>query len=193
MPLLRRALALACASTALLPMARPLRAAPGSGGVAWDFRFPALEEGEPEIQLSAWRGSVLLVANTASFCGFTRQFEEMEHLHQALRPQGLRVLGVPSNDFRQEAESRARIATVCRTDHGVTFPMAGPQTVTGPRAHPFFRWAAAQAGPPRWNFHKYVVGRDGRVRGAVPPQAGMRPVEVLVRRALAEAPPQDGS
>lgn len=192
MLLLRRALALACASAALLPTTRPLRAAAGPG-VAWDFRFPALEEGEPEIDLAAWRGSVLLVANTASFCGFTHQFEEMERLYQELGTQGLRVLGVPSNDFRQEAEDRARIATVCRTDHGVTFSMASPQAVTGQNAHPFFRWAAAQAGPPRWNFHKYVIGRDGRVRGAVPPQAGMRPVEALIRRALAEASPQAGS
>jgi len=128
-----------------------------------------------------------------SFCGFTRQFETMDRLSQVFRPQGLRVLGVPSNDFRQEAETHARIATVCRTDHGVTFPMASPQTVTGLEAHPFFRRAAAQAGPPRWNFHKYGVGRDGRLRGAVPSQAGMCPVEALVRRALVEAPPQTGS
>jgi glutathione peroxidase len=192
MPLLRRVLGLACASLALLPAPRPTRAAQGAG-TAWEFRFAPLEEGEPEIDLAAWRGSVLLVVNTASFCGFTRQFEEMERLHQTLGGQGLRVLGVPSNDFRQEAEERARIATVCRTDYGVTFPMTAPQAVSGTSAHPFFRWAAAQAGPPRWNFHKYVVGRDGRVRGAVPPQAGMRPVETLVRRALADPAPQAGS
>lgn len=108
-------------------------------------------------------GKALLIVNTASFCGFTPQFDGLEQLFQRYRERGLAVLGFPSNDFRQEADDEARTAEVCRLNYGVSFDMFAPISVRGSDAHPIFRELAAQAEAPRWNFHKYVVGRDGRV------------------------------
>jgi glutathione peroxidase len=132
---------------------------------AWSFRFPALEGGEHD--LAAWRGRVLLVVNTASFCGFTPQYAALQRLHERYRDRGLVVLGVPSNDFNQEAASAAQVREFCDAQFGIDFPLAAISRVRGADAHPFFRWAAARAGgEPRWNFHKYLVARDGRaVRG----------------------------
>jgi len=148
-------------------LALPLLAATAQGGEidAWSFRFPALDGGEHD--LAAWRGRVLLVVNTASFCGFTPQFAALQRLYERYRERGLVVLGVPSADFRQEADSNAAVRAFCDAEFGIDFPMAAISRVRGPEAHPFFRWAAARGGgEPRWNFHKYLVARDGRsVRG----------------------------
>ena len=132
---------------------------------AWSFRFPALEGGEHD--LAAWRGRVLLVVNTASFCGYTPQYAALQRLHDRYQRRGLVVLGVPSNDFNQESADNRQIREFCDAQFGIEFPMAGLSHVRGAQAHPFFRWAAAKAGgEPRWNFHKYLVARDGRsVRG----------------------------
>ena len=132
---------------------------------AWSFRFPALEGGEHD--LAAWRGRVLLVVNTASFCGYTPQYAALQRLHDRYQGRGLVVLGVPSNDFNQESADNRQIREFCDAQFGIEFPMAGLSHVRGAQAHPFFRWAAAKAGgEPRWNFHKYLVARDGRsVRG----------------------------
>ncbi len=127
---------------------------------AWDFRFPALEGGEHD--LSAWRGRVLLVVNTASFCGFTPQYRALQGLHERFASAGLVVFGVPSDDFNQESRDQRRIREFCDVEFGITFPMAGLCRVRGENAHPFYRWVAAQVGGPRWNFHKYLVGRSGR-------------------------------
>ena len=132
---------------------------------AWSFRFPALEGGEHD--LAAWRGRVLLVVNTASFCGYTPQYAALQRLHDRYQGRGLVVLGVPSNDFNQEAGSNQEVKAFCDAQFGIDFPMAAISHVRGAQAHPFFRWAAARGGgEPRWNFHKYLVARDGRaVRG----------------------------
>ena len=132
---------------------------------AWSFRFPALEGGEHD--LAVWRGRVLLVVNTASFCGYTPQYAALQRLHDRYQGRGLVVLGVPSNDFNQESADNRQIREFCDAQFGIEFPMAGLSHVRGAQAHPFFRWAAAKAGgEPRWNFHKYLVARDGRgVRG----------------------------
>lgn len=109
-------------------------------------------------------GYPLLVVNTASRCGFTGQFETLEHVHQRYQARGLRVIGVPSNDFRQEASSDEETARVCFVNYGVTFTMTERQQVTGEQAHNLFRHLNQQSGePPRWNFHKYIVDRDGNV------------------------------
>jgi glutathione peroxidase len=148
-------------------LALPLMAAAAAASEpdAYAFRFAALEGGEHD--LAAWRGRVLLVVNTASFCGFTPQYAALQRLHDRQAARGLVVLGVPSNDFNQEAGSNAQVREFCDAQFGIDFPMAAISRVKGPEAHPFFRWAAARAGgEPRWNFHKYLVGRDGRsVRG----------------------------
>lgn len=146
-------------------LAAPLLMAAAPGPDAWSFRFPSLEGGEHD--LAAWRGRVLLVVNTASFCGFTPQYAALQRLHDRYRERGLVVLGVPSNDFNQEAGSNQQVREFCDAQFGIDFPMAAISSVRGAQAHPFFRWAAERGGrEPRWNFHKYLVARDGRsVRG----------------------------
>jgi glutathione peroxidase len=111
----------------------------------------------------AYAGKPLVVVNTASFCGFTGQFKGLEALYQRYKGQGLEILGVPSDDFRQEADSSEETAKVCYVNYGVTFTMSEPQPVTGPKAIPLFRELAAQSQAPRWNFSKYVVDAQGRV------------------------------
>lgn len=127
---------------------------------AFDFAFEALEGGP--LPLAQFRGRVLLVVNTASFCGFTPQYAALQRLHERHEAAGLTVLGVPSNDFNQESTDARRVREFCDTMFGITFPMTALNHVRGPNAHPFFAWAAREAGPVRWNFHKYLVARDGR-------------------------------
>jgi len=123
-------------------------------------------DGKPQ-PLSAYKGQVLLVVNVASQCGYTPQYTGLEKLWQEYKARGVTVLGFPSNDFgEQEPGSAAEIQQFCQGAFGVTFPLAGKQTVRGPGAHPFYQWARATLGEraaPRWNFHKYLVGRDGKL------------------------------
>ncbi|SEA87657.1 glutathione peroxidase [Marinobacterium iners] len=112
-------------------------------------------------------GKPMLVINTASFCGFTGQFEGLEALHQRYKDQGLMVVGFPSDDFNQEAKNEEKSAEVCFVNFGVTFDMFSPIHVKGDNAHPIFREIARQSDtPPRWNFYKYVIDRDGKVTAA---------------------------
>lgn len=133
-------------------------------GNAYDFSFTTLM-GEAPMPLSAYKGKVLLVVNTASHCGFTRQYDGLQKLYDTYKDRGLVVIGVPSNDFgEQEPGSSEEIAQFCKKNYGVTFPMASKQAVSGEDAHPFYRWARKVGGfgtAPKWNFHKYLVGRDG--------------------------------
>lgn len=124
--------------------------------------LPALR-GQQTIDLCRFAGKPLVVVNTASHCGFTGQFEGLEALYQRYKGQGLEMLGVPSDDFHQEADDSAETASVCYVNYGVTFSMAAAQKVTGNEAIPLFRNLAAQSGAPRWNFYKYVIDRQGKV------------------------------
>src|SRR5665213_4117526 len=104
--------------------------------LAWAFDFPAIEGGT--LARDAFRGRVLLVTNTASFCGYTYQYAGLEKLHAALGAQGLTVLGVPSQDFNQESPDDATVKTFCETKFGIDFPLAGISHVRGPQAAPFY-------------------------------------------------------
>lgn len=111
----------------------------------------------------AYIGKTLLIVNTASHCGFTPQFKQLEKLHQLYKDKGLVVLGFSSNDFDQEAKTDAEIATVCYKNYGVTFDMFAPMVVTGVAATPLFKALAAQSTQPAWNFNKYLLNSEGKV------------------------------
>jgi len=134
---------------------------------AFDFSFTSIN-GKP-MPLKSLAGRVLLIVNTASFCGYTPQYRGLQSLAEKYESQGLTVIGVPSNDFgRQEPKSESEIKSFCQGAFGVTFPLTEKQVVVGDRAHPFYKWAAAVLGKesvPAWNFHKYLVGRDGHLIG----------------------------
>ena len=127
-----------------------------------DHTFPALLDGKP-MPLCQYAGKVILVVNTASYCGFTSQYDGLEKLYARLKDRGLVVLGFPSNDFgEQEPGSNKEIAEFCRLTYGVEFPMVGKTVVKGKNANPFYLQLAEITGSkPRWNFHKYLISRDG--------------------------------
>jgi len=127
---------------------------------AFNFTFEAIEGGP--LPLAQFRGRAMLVANTASFCGFTPQYAALQRLHDRYEARGLTVIGVPSNDFNQESTDARKIREFCDGMFGITFPITALNHVKGAGAHPFFAWATREAGPVSWNFHKYLVGRDGR-------------------------------
>ena len=132
---------------------------------AYDFVFESID-GE-KLPLNAFRGKVILVVNTASRCGFTRQYKALQSLWSKYRNQGLIVLGIPSNDFgRQEPGNESEIKTFCEVNFNVDFPMTSKVNVKGESAHPFYKWARDEMGSiaiPRWNFHKYLIAADGRL------------------------------
>lgn len=128
--------------------------------------FPRLQDEKPQ-PLCQYTGHVVLVVNTASFCGFTSQYKGLEALDKRFRARGLVVLGFPSNDFSQESGSNQEIADFCENTFGVKFPMFAKSSVRGAEANPLFRQLSAQSGTsPKWNFYKYLIGRDGKVVGA---------------------------
>ncbi len=133
---------------------------------AYDFTFHALQGGG-ELPLAQFKGKVILVVNTASQCGFTGQYDGLEKLYTKYAPQGLVIVGVPSNDFgNQEPGSGEQIAGFCKLNYGVSFPMASKEDVIGDNAHPFYKWARGQVGwigSPKWNFHKYLINRQGEL------------------------------
>lgn len=155
---------------------------------AEDFSFSSLTDGE-DIDLSKYSGKVLLVVNTASQCGFAPQFRELQSLYTQNEDRGLVVIGVPSNDFGgQEPGNNSDIQKFCELNYGITFPMTSKQVVRGPNAHPFYRWAhqvLGEANIPRWNFHKYLVGRDGRLIDSF--SSNIRPNDERLLRAVEKA------
>jgi glutathione peroxidase len=125
--------------------------------------LPRLQDEKP-IPLCSFAGQVVVVVNTASKCGYTPQYKSLETLHSRYKDRGLVVLGFPSGDFGgQELASNAAIADFCESTFGVRFPMFAKTSVKGSAAHPLFKTLAARTGQaPGWNFHKYIVGRDGQ-------------------------------
>ena len=164
---------LTIAGAALLALAGPAHGQatppPAPGAAAYPASCPPLlrqsfdrlQDEKPQ-SLCQYAGKVLLVVNTASFCGFTRQYEGLEALDRKYRADGLVVLGFPSNDFAQETGSNKEVADFCENTFGVQFPMFSKTAVKGSGADPLYAELGRRTGQtPGWNFHKYVIGRDG--------------------------------
>ncbi len=144
------------------PVASPA-AAPAGCPAILQHTFGRLQDEKPQ-SLCQYAGKVVLVVNTASFCGFTPQYKGLEALYSKYQPRGLVVLGFPSNDFSQEAGTNKQIAEFCESTFGVKFPMFVKSSVRGSDANPLFRQLAQTSGTtPKWNFYKYLIGRDGKV------------------------------
>ncbi|ARB92338.1 glutathione peroxidase [Legionella longbeachae] len=133
---------------------------------AYDYSFHTLRGHEP-LPLSSFQGKVLMVVNTASKCGFTPQYARLEELYEKYKDRGLVILGVPSNDFGgQEPGTEQEISNFCQLNYGVSFPMTAKEVVSGKNAHPFYLWARKELGfgtAPKWNFHKYLINRKGKL------------------------------
>jgi glutathione peroxidase len=183
----RTILASLLAATTLPPSMRTAHAQAAMSGItAYAFSFPALAGGD--IKLADYTGHPVMVVNTASLCGFTPQYAGLQQLWSEFHDRGLMIVGVPSNDFGgQEPGGAKEISETAQHQYGVTFPMAAKAVVKGPDAHPFYRWAAT-ARPkdvPRWNFHKYLVGRDGYLADVFP--ESIDPLDTRVKTAVARA------
>ena len=154
---------------------------------AHDFSFPAIDGGT--LRLGDFKGKPVLVVNTASECGYTPQYAGLEKLWRTYRERGLVVLGVPSNDFgAQEPDAEPAIKSFCEINYDVDFPLTAKQAVIGKAAHSFYRWVVAElgeAGAPKWNFHKYLIGRDGYIADVFP--ESVEPVDTRVKTAIARA------
>ncbi len=144
----------------LVLVSEPLAAACGN---LLDYSHRRLASQAEDNLCEAYGGNVVLVVNTASRCGFTSQFEGLEALYQKYRDEGLVVLGFPSDDFRQEMAEEEDTAEVCFINYGVTFPVFATSPVRGADANPLFQALAEAEQAPRWNFTKYLIGRDGKV------------------------------
>jgi len=132
--------------------------------LAWDFSFPAIDGGALDFRTFA--GHVLLVVNTASFCGYTYQYEGLRKLYDAKAAEGLTVIGVPSRDFNQESPDNKTVKAFCETKYGIDFPLSGVSHVKGPSAAPFYAWVrSATSWEPNWNFNKVLIARDGSIAG----------------------------
>jgi len=137
--------------------------------------FPNIDGGT--IDMADWAGQPVLVVNTASQCGFTKQYAGMQKLYDRYRAQGLVVLAIPSDDFNQELSSAAEVKEFCELTYGLDFPMADITRVKGSKAHPFYKRVKSQTGfQPKWNFNKVLVGPSGKIiatwRSNVTPMSG---------------------
>ena len=140
-----------------------------TAGKIYEFEMKTID-GKPK-KLSDYKGHPLLIVNTASQCGYTPQYAGLQELWTRYRDRGLLIVGVPSNDFGgQEPGGVAEITETANKEYGVTFPLAAKAEIVGPNAHPFYKWAASERPleTPKWNFHKYLVGRDGHIAAVFP-------------------------
>ncbi|WP_084130090.1 glutathione peroxidase [Demequina sp. NBRC 110055] len=152
-----------------------------------DFSATALDGSEHDLAQHA--GEVVLVVNTASKCGFAPQFAGLEKLHRQFADQGFSVLGFPSNQFKQELADADQVADYCQKNYGVTFPMFATVDVNGKNAHPVFQWLRSEAGGAlgnavKWNFTKFLVGRDGHVIKRYAPATEPEQIAADIQAAL---------
>jgi len=165
---------------------RAFAQAPVSRITAYAFSFPGLTSGD--IRLADFTGRPFLVVNTASLCGYTPQYAGLQEIFTEFSPRGFGMIGVPSNDFGgQEPGGAAEIAETAQHQYAVTFPITAKAVVTGASAHPFYRWAAETRPKdvPRWNFHKYLIGRDGYIAEVFP--SAVEPADTRIKTAIARS------
>ena len=132
--------------------------------LAYDFQFKGLS-GEL-IKLSDYKNKVIVVVNVASRCGFTKQYDDLQNLWNNYKNKDLVVIGIPTNDFKQEPASNSEIKNFCEQNFNINFPMTEKINVLGSDAHPFYKWAKdnhGKAAIPKWNFHKVIIGKDGKI------------------------------
>ena len=159
---------------------------PGGGRVGSLYELKTRTLLGAPADLAAYRGLVTLVVNVASYCGYTPQYKGLEQLHRELKGRGFAVLGFPSNDFgEQEPGTGEEIATFCKRTYDVTFPMFAKVVTSGAGQSPVYAYLGASGHLPAWNFAKYLIGRDGRVRAFFPSE--VTPESPALRNAVAEA------
>tara|TARA_X000000368_G_C23029840_1_gene711976 strand:- start:308 stop:853 length:546 start_codon:yes stop_codon:yes gene_type:complete len=132
--------------------------------LAYDFEFNSIEGNK--IRLSDYKNNVLVVVNVASRCGYTPQYNDLQSLWANYKDKNLVIIGVPTNNFKQEPGTNKEIKDFCETNFGISFPMTEKINVIGGNAHPFYKWAKKNYGIgaiPKWNFHKIIIGKDGKV------------------------------
>jgi glutathione peroxidase len=183
----RRTVITSAVTLIAVPVSRAARAQPGLSRItAYAFTFAAL--GGDEIKLADYATRPLLIVNTASLCGYTPQYAGLQELWTEFHDRGLMIIAIPSNDFgAQEPGGATEIAETAHHQYGVTFPVGAKVAVRGPNAHPFYKWAA-QARPkdvPRWNFHKYLIGRDGYIAEVF--AETVEPSDTRIKTAIARA------
>lgn len=181
--MIRRAFLSAAAALLAVPAAAAQPQARDSAQRAHDFCFTDID-GNP-MPLAQFRGRPMLVVNTASRCGFTGQYAGLQSLWTRYRDRGLVVIGVPSDDFRQELSDATAVRNFCELNYGVDFPLTEISRVTGRGAHPFYAWAAEVMGArsaPRWNFHKYLIDGEGRLVAAF--GTGVEPLSAQITAAV---------
>ena len=140
------------------------KVASGSSTNAYNYEFKSIDG--DKIKLSDYKGKVIVVVNVASRCGYTPQYEGLQSLWSNYKNKDLIVLGVPTNNFRQEPGSNKEIKDFCVSNFGITFPMTEKISVIGNNSHPFYKWAKEDYGIgaiPKWNFHKIIIGKEGKI------------------------------
>ena len=132
--------------------------------IAYNFKFNGIDGNQ--INLADYQNKVLVVVNVASRCGFTPQYSDLQKVWEDYKDKNVIIIGVPTNNFKQEPGSNKEIKDFCETNFNINFPMTEKIDVLGKNAHPFFKWARENYGNsaiPKWNFHKIIVGKDGKV------------------------------
>ena len=132
--------------------------------IFFDFNIKSIEGNE--INLEIFKNNVILLVNTASYCGFTNQYDGLQKIYQKYKDKGLIVLGVPSNSFNQEKNEESEIKQFCEVNFNLTFPMTSIYDVRGENAHPIYKWAKDNHGKsavPKWNFHKIIINKEGKI------------------------------